>query len=363
MDLATAKHLGRKVISRSMRETLYFQTGYNLTKPTDIRATLTERCNYRCAYCNHWRQDFYTDEMTLPEWQSALISIREFVGRYAVQFLGGEPMLVPWFPQLVTFCGQQGIDWGVITNGSTLTAKMVTAIVAANPLNIDVSLDSIVVAENDVTRGVRGATRRVSDGILRLVAERERAGRHFTIRIKPTVSQMTIGSLSRVVDWAETMPSVLVDFSPVRLASQADRLAMYPHRSEDIETLRSEIELLVSRKNDGAPIETSVAKLRAIIPHFLGHTSRHGVDRCRVGLRSIDIRPNGDVNHCFKFSRVGNLRDSPIEEIWASASRHEVVKETVSCNLIGTVCSMSCFGHRTLAQEVKRGIRLIKSGR
>lgn len=362
MDLATAKHLGGKVLSRSMREGLYLQTGYNLTKPTDIRATLTERCNYRCTYCDHWRRDSYTDEMTLPEWQSALLSVRNFVGRYAVQFVGGEPMLVPWFADLASFCSDQGIDWGVITNGSTLSAKIVTAVVAAKPLNIDVSLDSTIASENDVTRGVRGATRHVSDGILRLVEERKRTKGRFVIRIKPTVSRLTIGSLGRIVDWAETMPSVLVDFSPVRLRGEADKLAMYPLGSEAIETLQAEIDLLVSRKKGGAPIETSAAKLRAMVPHFLGRPSRHGVGRCRVGLRSINIRPNGDVDHCFKFRGIGSLRHSTMEEIWTMASRRELAKETTSCGLIHTACSTTCFGHRTLIQEMARGLRLIKSG-
>jgi len=361
MQIDTAARLAAKALIRSAREAAYLRTGHNLTKPSDVRATLTERCNYRCGYCNHWRQKSYAGEMSLEEWQAALLSIRQFVGRYAVQFLGGEPMLVPWFTDLASFCHREKIDWGVITNGSTLNPKTVAAIVAAEPLNIDISLDSRDAATHDEMRGIRGSMRHVSLGIRRLVQERERSGHDFTIRIKPTVTRQTIPHLNGIVDWAETMPSVLVDFSPVRLHKDADRAAMYPRIGEDLEYLRQEIEQLVHRKADGAPIETSAAKLRSMIPHFLGQPSVHGVDKCRVGLRSVNVRPNGDVEHCFKFNKLGNLRESSMQDIWHASSRSEVVEQTLACDLIQTTCSTSCLGHRTLAQEIARGISLVKA--
>ena len=94
MHATTFVRLAKRASRRSFTEAVYTSTGIDRTLPSDIRATLTERCNYRCVYCQHWRQDAYTPEMTLLEWQGALSSVRSYVGHYAVQFLGGEPMFV-----------------------------------------------------------------------------------------------------------------------------------------------------------------------------------------------------------------------------------------------------------------------------
>lgn len=361
MEPNTVIRLASKVLGRSSAEELYLRTGYNRTKPSDFTATLTERCNYRCSYCCHWRQEAYTEEMSLDEWKTALLSIRDFVGGFAVQFLGGEPMLVPWFFQLATFCFQSRIDWGVITNGSSLSADRVRSLVLANPLNIDISLDSLQAQVHDHVRGVPGSTTHVSDGIKRLVEARQQGGRKFPIRIKPTVTRHNIGCLNEIVDWAETMPSVLVDFSPVRLPRRDEVAAIYPRSGRELDRLTLEIERLIRRKASGAPVETSNAKLRAMIPHFQDAPATHGVASCRVGLRSINIRPNGDVDHCHIFNKIGSLRRSTMREIWMNWNRREIVERTVACKLFTSTCSMSCHSHRSLSQDISRGLKIIRA--
>jgi len=298
--------------------------------------------------------------MSLADWQAALRSVKAFTPNCAVQFIGGEPMIVPWFFELISFCRDQGIDWGVITNGSRLTEARVQDIVAARPLNIDVSLDSRLSASHDFLRGVAGSMEKVSQGIERLVEERARTGSRFIIRLKPTVTGHTIGALLDLVDWVETLPGVLVDFSPVRLWRDADIQALYPQTPQQLSELKVVVDKLIQRKTAGAPIETSVAKLAGMIEHFEHRPNQHGVGQCRVGLRSIDIRPNGDVNHCWKFTRIGNLREASMAKIWRNAVRMELVEQTVSCDLFKTTCSTSCHAHRTLRQDVARGLRYLR---
>jgi len=361
MRLGTAMRLAHRVFRRSAAETVFLKSGINLTRPSDIRATLTERCNYQCAYCDHWRQPSYAEEMSLAEWQDALLSIKAYVSSFAVQFLGGEPMMMPWFFELVQFCADQAIDWGVITNGSSLSAVRVRQLAASRPINIDISVDSRDAAVHDAARGVRGSMSQVCAGVLRLVEERQRSGQRFLIRLKPTITKHSVASLHDLVSWAETMPSVLVDIAPVRLWREGQIEQLYPRKEAEMASLERVIEELIVRKERGAPIETSVAKLRAIPIHFASRPNGHGVAQCRVGLRSIDIRPNGDVNHCWKFERIGNLRQSSMAEIWSDAARSQIVAQTIGCDLFNTTCSTGCVAHRSLVQDMARGLRYIRS--
>jgi radical SAM protein with 4Fe4S-binding SPASM domain len=272
-------------------------------------------------------------------------------------------MLMPWFIDLATFCSANKIDWGVITNGSSLSATRVAQLVAAKPLNIDISLDSVDAAEHDFLRGVSGSAEQVRDGVERLVAKRRQTGSEFAIRLKPTVTRQTIRSLGNLVSWAETMPSVVIDFSPVRLWRPDEIAEMYPSDPEEFAALEAQIESLLERKRAGAPIETSDAKLRAMLPRFSHRPVIHGVTNCRVGLRSIDIRPNGDVDHCFKFRRIGNLRHSTMKAIWQDAARRMTIEQTLGCDLLQTTCSTSCKSHRTALQDAARGLRALRSTR
>ena len=359
MRSTTISRLARRAVRRSATEALYIKTGIDLTMPSDIRATLTERCNYRCIYCHHWRQEEYTPEMDLAEWQTALLSIRDYIGRYAVQFLGGEPMIMPWFADLAKFCHDAQIDWGVVTNGSSLSTSRVARIVSARPLNVDVSIDSRSEGVNDTVRGVEGAMRRVSAGVKALVDARSAASCEFPIRLKTVVTRQNYEGLGELLAWAETMPGVLVDFSPVRLWRANEVAEQYPV-GDDLERLASQIDRLKAAKRDGAPIETSFAKLDAMLTHFNGEPTTHGIGACRVGLRSLDIRPNGDVNHCWKFEKVGNLRQSSMREIWKDNNRKALVDQTLACDLFKTQCSTSCHAHRTLRQDVARGLQIAR---
>jgi len=79
--------------------------------------------------------------MSLLEWQRALLSLKELVHPLVIQFVGGEPSIWPEFFELLDFCRAEDINWGMITNGSTLTRRNVRRIVAAAPTNIDISID------------------------------------------------------------------------------------------------------------------------------------------------------------------------------------------------------------------------------
>jgi radical SAM protein with 4Fe4S-binding SPASM domain len=353
--------LGSIAVSRAGRELVYLKTGVDITRPSGIRAIVTERCNYKCLYCNHWRQPSYPDEMTLQDWQRALTSLREYVGYYVVQFMGGEPFVWKGFLELIEFCSTANVGWGVVTNGSALSEPNVQRIVAADPINVDVSLDSIYKDVHDRARGVTGSRDKVLEGIRFLSEERLRVGAQFPIRIKATVDRHNFRMLEDLVSWSAGVSGVVVDPSPVRLHKAEDQAYHYV-KSKEAGALDLVIERLVQLKRAGAPIETSEAKLRAFGSHFRGETIQHGYDECRVGLRNLNINPAGDVTHCWNFERIGNLRHQSAEEIWGSPLRRIQLQQTLKCpHVSDNTCGMACSSHRNLTQEAKRGLMLLRA--
>ena len=76
------------------------RTGHDYTKPVTFYGLVNERCNVKCRYCEYWRLKHYVNEMTIEEWQTALTSIKDFVGQFSINFSGGEPFEKPGFIRL-----------------------------------------------------------------------------------------------------------------------------------------------------------------------------------------------------------------------------------------------------------------------
>jgi cyclic pyranopterin phosphate synthase len=115
---------------------------------TDLRISVTDRCNFRCHYCMP-REHFGADHRYLP--QAEILSFDEIarvvgallpLGLKKVRLTGGEPLLRQDLSELVRRLARlPGLDIALTTNGSLL-AKHATALRDAGLGRLTVSLDS-----------------------------------------------------------------------------------------------------------------------------------------------------------------------------------------------------------------------------
>jgi len=89
MRLTNLSRLAWMHVRNDIMEELYLKTGIDHTKPIAVYEFVNERCNYKCRYCEDWRLENYNEELTIEEWQNALISLKEFIGSYHIEFTGG----------------------------------------------------------------------------------------------------------------------------------------------------------------------------------------------------------------------------------------------------------------------------------
>lgn len=120
----------------------------------DLRISVTDRCNFRCAYCMP-KEVFDRDYKFLP--QSSLLSFEEITrvaqifmghGVEKLRLTGGEPLLRKHLEYLIAMLAQlrtvQGLapDLTLTTNGSLLERKA-QALAAAGLKRVTVSLDGL----------------------------------------------------------------------------------------------------------------------------------------------------------------------------------------------------------------------------
>lgn len=112
---------------------------------TDLRVSLTDRCNLRCEYCMPAEGlDWLPSEAVLTDDEVVrLITIGvERLGIREVRFTGGEPLVRRGLVDIVARTHALGVETSLTTNALGL-ARTATALAAAGLDRVNVSIDSI----------------------------------------------------------------------------------------------------------------------------------------------------------------------------------------------------------------------------
>src|SRR5436309_2482393 len=126
---------------------------------TDIRVSVTKRCNFGCVYCHDEGlgpvlkpRTPHEDEMSVDEIGRLLRIAREF-GIRSVKFTGGEPLVRLDMEDIIDRAVRQIPDVSMTTNGSML-AKRAEALRSAGLKRVNVSIDSLdPAAFRDIRKG------------------------------------------------------------------------------------------------------------------------------------------------------------------------------------------------------------------
>lgn len=356
MKIAELGRLGAKHVRSAAAEGLYLKTGHDATRPTSFYAFVNERCNVACRYCEFWRLPRYRDEMTIDEWQAALLSIKAFVGEYSISFTGGEPFIKRDFVSLLEFCRDHGIHSGVTTNGSALTPRVAERVVLARPFNVNISCDAPEAALHDHLRGAPGLFDRLTAGIGRLRHFQHVHGVDFPIIIKPTVCRANFRVLPALVRWAESVGATAVNMQPVSrwTPETYDELWIEP---DEEAALTAVVEELVAMRDAGAPIMNTASVLRLMPAHFREEKAPADAGSCRVGLRDFFIRTDGSVEICWTFPPIGNIKSQSARDIWYGETAAEIRRGTVTCDRL---CLQTCMSQKRLTDKVRMGLLLLR---
>ncbi|NOX31553.1 MAG: GTP 3',8-cyclase MoaA [Actinobacteria bacterium] len=111
----------------------------------DLRISVTDRCNFRCAYCMpaegmKWvpREDILTFEEIE---RFARVCVDRF-GFDGIRLTGGEPLVRAHLPRLVERLAGLGVDVSLTTNGATLR-RHAQDLADAGLARINISIDSL----------------------------------------------------------------------------------------------------------------------------------------------------------------------------------------------------------------------------
>jgi cyclic pyranopterin phosphate synthase len=112
---------------------------------TDLRVSLTDRCNLRCSYCMPAEGLAWLPSARLLSDAEVVRLVRLAVVRLGVtevRFTGGEPLLRPGLVGIVAACADLGVPLSLTTNGIGL-ARLARPLREAGLTRVNVSLDTL----------------------------------------------------------------------------------------------------------------------------------------------------------------------------------------------------------------------------
>jgi GTP 3',8-cyclase len=112
---------------------------------TDLRISVTDRCNFRCIYCRSADPENYQEHDKILSWGELERLGRVFrsLGIQKVRVTGGEPLVRPGVEDFISQMSKTGFpDLSMTTNGHLLSARC-EGLIAAGLKRINISLDSL----------------------------------------------------------------------------------------------------------------------------------------------------------------------------------------------------------------------------
>ncbi len=182
---------------------------------TDLRVSVTKRCNFGCIYCHDEglgpvaRPRAPHDEEISPIEVERLVAVAREFGIRSVKFTGGEPLVRSDLEEIVARTVRQIPDVSLTTNGSMLAARA-EPLRAAGLKRVNVSLDTLDAEEFRAIRGGALAP------VLRGVREAVRVGL-TPVKVNMVVFRRTVdhlASLIAFVDRTDGLRLQLIQFMP-----------------------------------------------------------------------------------------------------------------------------------------------------
>ncbi|MDT9000907.1 radical SAM protein [Paucibacter sp. APW11] len=131
-----------------------------------LQIHVTNACNLRCKHCYVSSGEPFSLEIGVDAWIDVIEEARNRYNTVYLSISGGEPLLVPWLPELLQHSKSLGIRTSILSNGMLWTDKRIAEIGSYVDL-VNVSLDGASDTVHDAVRG-NGAFRQAIRGIRRL---------------------------------------------------------------------------------------------------------------------------------------------------------------------------------------------------
>lgn len=284
--------------------------------PLYVSWNYTYACNFNCSHC-YSRAASYPRELDTPAYRNI---VSQFVDAKVMRvgLGGGEPLIRRDCVEIIRRMADALIETNVTTNAWFLSTEKCTQLAKANLGVLYISLDSLNAEKHDQFRRKRGSFNRVIAGIRNAVA----AG--LKVKLSTVITRINAAEIEAFVAFGESWGISGIEFKRFRPVGNG----------------RSHVADYTLSVANGSDIRRRVddANRRSVLDIALiyGVESDGRTDSgCPCGVRSITLRPNGDIAPCaYGPTVIGNITTERLSVLWRESPALKAIRLAGSCSAL-----------------------------
>lgn len=309
--------------------------------PFRISLDITDACNFQCPTCDKWKTPLSSHDLSLAEWETVFSKIKNLSLFKEIAISGGEPFVHPHILDLLKIAKESDLKIVVVSNGGVLTEEILTTLNVIGVDQLMLSLNSLVPAIHDKSRGKPGNHKH----ILNLIESWKKSDKTMQMSLSTMIMEPNVHELSSMALFVKQnqlsgimFQAVLPKETHYAFSSGIEKIPMNidwhqnnPYWVKSITILKKQIMQLITLQNQGFPIHNPPSQLKQFIGYFENFKQQHKTP-CIGTQNRLFIDPYGDLRLCYGYAVIGNiLKDNPYK-LWRSAAAKQIRKESRTCN-------------------------------
>ena len=283
-------------------------------KPEIIGWEITNKCNLTCKHCFTAAAKRAYGEMSTAECRTVIDSMAN-IGVETIGWTGGEPLLRDDLDELIAYAGQKKIRSTVTTNAVLLNRDRAKRLKGAGNRAVQISIDGSTPERNRLMRGT-------TDEEFSKILDAIRYCRELKTRITiaTVLGRENLDDAPNMLDLAKREQVDLIRFccyAPVGRGKRKDVRDRFDFDGS-LKALYRFIQQ--AQLQDDVMVDWDVG-FGPLPPDYSFH-------QCIAGKETFYLKATGDVYPCTSLTYaqflVGNIRQTPLEELWQSPQMREV---------------------------------------
>ena len=271
--------------------------------------------------CDIWKDNKNLKQLTEHDVTDLLVSLKKF-GTQQVVMSGGEALLNANFFRLCEILKRENIKISLLTTGLSIKSNADQLLKWVDDLIV--SLDGDEQLHNAI-RNIPNAFKKLKQGVEHIKA----LNPAYRITARTVIHQINFRNWQAIINAATQMGIDQVSFLPADVSSHAFNRQMSWSEPKQNEILISEKQLpelqeivtrVINLNKEGFSngfIAESAKKIQDIYLYYAAFYKKNDFPykKCNAPWVSTVIEADGSVRPCFFHETIGNIRDTPLDQI------------------------------------------------
>ena len=303
-----------------------------------VHFQITRNCNLRCYFCGQWgKKGFFSDaggkDMSFEVWQNVIYQLDEYKKENKTQIditlWGGEPLVSPYFDEIVNYLHNRNYKIAIVTNGVLIDKHIDTIRCCVDKIYLSID------GTKEIHDSIRGT------GVFDKVIENIKLLKHHDVTVMSVITESLVNNLEEYLLFLNGL-NIKNLYLQDMIGLKSDEIFDYQNWTEN--TFGTETAYIASWENNGVIDfgneidailnETDFTKLNYEIIHKAHFSNEEKI--CLSPFRHIHIAWNGNVLYCTDFYDLvaGNVKEDKLIKIFNNDFSEKFRKEILKNHCI-----------------------------